>query len=175
MFTSKEHIEEKAALSGRGRLEYLQALVTEFQDTDSHDSKIQILANLANFAYDPINYSYMRKLNVIDLFLDMLTEDDDQLIEFGMGGLCNVCLDKDNKCYIIENDGVDLVIKCLSSSNENTVLNAITTLMFLITPASKSDILTDSMIDCMRKISGSSNTRLKNLAIIFLEDYCEGS
>ena len=36
MFTSKEHIEEKAALSGRGRLEYLQALVTEFQDTDSH-------------------------------------------------------------------------------------------------------------------------------------------
>lgn len=63
----------------------------------------------------------------------------------------------------------------MSCSNENTVLNAITTLMFLITPASKSDILTDSMIDCMRKISGSSNTRLKNLAIIFLEDYCEGS
>ena len=36
MFTSKERIEEKAALSGRGRLEYLQALVTEFQDTDSN-------------------------------------------------------------------------------------------------------------------------------------------
>jgi hypothetical protein len=27
------------------------------------------LANLANFAYDPVNYEYMRTLNVIDLFL----------------------------------------------------------------------------------------------------------
>ena len=36
------------------------------------DSRIQILANLANFAYDPINYNHMRKLNVIDLFLGKL-------------------------------------------------------------------------------------------------------
>lgn len=32
-------------------------------------SKEQILANLANFAYDPINYGYLRQLNVIDLFI----------------------------------------------------------------------------------------------------------
>ena len=34
MFSSKERIEEKSAASGKGRLEYLQSLVTEFQDTD---------------------------------------------------------------------------------------------------------------------------------------------
>lgn len=33
------------------------------------ESKQEVLANLANFAYDPVNYEYMRTLNVIDLFL----------------------------------------------------------------------------------------------------------
>ena len=32
-------------------------------------AKEEILANLANFAYDPINYDHFRKLNVADLFL----------------------------------------------------------------------------------------------------------
>jgi len=33
------------------------------------EAKLQVLANLANFAYDPINYEYLRQLNVVDLFL----------------------------------------------------------------------------------------------------------
>ncbi|XP_019063986.1 armadillo repeat-containing protein 7 isoform X4 [Fukomys damarensis] len=45
-----------------GRLGYLQALVTEFQETESQDAKEQVLANLANFAYDPNNYQYLRQL-----------------------------------------------------------------------------------------------------------------
>ncbi|XP_059937542.1 armadillo repeat-containing protein 7 isoform X4 [Mesoplodon densirostris] len=45
-----------------GRLGYLQALVTEFQATESQDAKEQVLANLANFAYDPSNYQYLRQL-----------------------------------------------------------------------------------------------------------------
>ena len=32
-------------------------------------AKEEILANLANFAYDPINYDHFRKLNVVDLFM----------------------------------------------------------------------------------------------------------
>ncbi|XP_075418310.1 armadillo repeat-containing protein 7 isoform X2 [Tenrec ecaudatus] len=47
-----------------GRLGYLQALVTEFQETESQDAKEQVLANLANFAYDPNNYQYLRQLRV---------------------------------------------------------------------------------------------------------------
>lgn len=35
----------------------------------SSDAKSQVLANLANFAYDPINYTHLRKLNVAELFL----------------------------------------------------------------------------------------------------------
>ena len=35
------------------------------------DFKQQILANLANFAYDPVNYEFFRQLNILDLFLGM--------------------------------------------------------------------------------------------------------
>ncbi|NWW64110.1 ARMC7 protein, partial [Ifrita kowaldi] len=180
-----------------GRLEYLQALVTEFQVTDntgnkrrwslalsvssvsSHtrpfslaEAKEQVLANLANFAYDPSNYEYLRQLQVLDLFLDMLTEDNEALVEFAMGGLCNLCLDKTNKEYILEANGVEPIINCLSSSNEETVVSAMTTLMFLTTPRSRTQTTALPVVECMLRFSLSANTRLSNLASIFLQDYC---
>ncbi|NXX31320.1 ARMC7 protein, partial [Nicator chloris] len=180
-----------------GRLEYLQALVTEFQVTDSTgnkcrcslalsvssvsshtrlfslaEAKEQVLANLANFAYDPSNYEYLRQLQVLDLFLDMLTEDNETLVEFAMGGLCNLCLDKTNKDYILEASGVEPIITCLSSSNEETVVSAVTTLMFLTTPRSRAQTTALPVVECMLRFSLSANTRLSNLASIFLQDYC---
>ncbi|KAL7989462.1 hypothetical protein Chor_012128 [Crotalus horridus] len=159
-------------LVGLGRLEYLQALVTEFQVTDNSDAKEQVLANLANFAYDPQNYEYLRQLRVLDLFLDMLTEDNDNLVEFALGGLCNLCLDKINKDYILEAGGVSAVVNCLASANEETILSAVTTLMYLSTPQSRQEITALPVIECMLRFSLSTNRRLKNLATIFLEDYC---
>lgn len=44
-----------------------------------------MLANLANFAYDPKNMEHLRELQVADLFLDMLTEENENVVEFGMG------------------------------------------------------------------------------------------
>ncbi|NXE87543.1 ARMC7 protein, partial [Menura novaehollandiae] len=180
-----------------GRLEYLQALVTEFQMTDSTgnqrrcsldlsvlsvsshtrlfslaEAKEQVLANLANFAYDPNNYGYLRQLQVLDLFLDMLTEDNETLVEFAMGGLCNLCLDKTNKEYILEANGVEPIINCLSSSNEETVVSAVTTLMFLTTPRSRAQTTALPVVECMLRFSLSANTRLSNLASVFLQDYC---
>ncbi|XP_020741471.2 armadillo repeat-containing protein 7 isoform X3 [Odocoileus virginianus] len=70
-----------------GRLGYLQALVTEFQETQSQDAKEQVLANLANFAYDPANYQYLRQLQVLDLFLDSLSEENETLVEFAIGAV----------------------------------------------------------------------------------------
>uniref|UniRef100_A0A8D0GWM8 Armadillo repeat-containing protein 7 n=1 Tax=Sphenodon punctatus TaxID=8508 RepID=A0A8D0GWM8_SPHPU len=155
-----------------GRLEYLQALVTEFQVTESPEAKEQVLANLANFAYDPKNYEYLRQLQVLDLFLDMLTEDNETLVEFAIGGLCNLCLDKTNKDYILEADGVASVINCLSSLNEETVMSAVSTLMYLTTPESSKQITALPVVECMLRLSLSTNKRLSNLATVFLEDYC---
>ncbi|NWS73384.1 ARMC7 protein, partial [Crotophaga sulcirostris] len=155
-----------------GRLRYLEALVTEFQATESAEAKEQVLANLANFAYDPGNCGHLRQLRVPDLFLDALGEDSDALVEFAMGGLCNLCLDKANKEYILEANGVEPIINCLSSPNEETVMSAVTTLMYLTTPQSRQQTTALPVVECMLRFSLSASRRLSNLATIFLEDYC---
>ncbi|KAK3926162.1 Armadillo repeat-containing protein 7 [Frankliniella fusca] len=172
MFSTHDRLRQRTGKKGSGRLEYLQELVTEFQDTSSIEAKHQVLANLANFAYDPINYEFLRNLKVIDLFLDQITESDDTLQRFAICGLCNLCPDPENKEYIIHNNGITAVATCLSSPNEQTVLSAIATLMFLITPESKPFITSVEIIECMVRFSSSANPRLRNLANVFLEDYC---
>ncbi|PNF34511.1 Armadillo repeat-containing protein 7 [Cryptotermes secundus] len=166
--------------------EKLQSVAVHFEE-----AKEQVLANLANFAYDPINYEYLRKLNVIDLFLDQLSEENTNIVQFGLGGLCNLALDCspattlvffflfffffldiENKEYIVHCGGVRIVAACLSSRDEETVLSAMSTLMFLVTPQSKLEVTSPEIVNCMLRFSRSRNTRLKNLATIFLEDYC---
>lgn len=46
-------------------------------------------------------------------------------------------IDIENKDYILHCGGVRIVAACLSSHDEDTVLSAISTLMFLVTPQSK--------------------------------------
>ena len=175
MFSSRQQLAKRTGPDGVGRLSFLQSLVTEFQDTTSEEAKVQVLANLANFAYDPINYHYLRQLHVIDLFLDCLSLDNDEMQQYAVGGICNLCLDHENKAYILSHDGVNQVITCLSSSNEETVVTAISTLMFLVTPQSKTEITTRPVMEAMVQLSASRNPRLSNLATIFLEDYCHKS
>ncbi len=146
----------------------------------------QVLANLANFAYDPINYEFFRKLNILDLFLDILAEDtDDEMIEFAIGGICNCCLDELNKQFLTENDGIKIVTRHLSSCNDETVLSSLTTLMYLTTSLTKKgipvnrhstlhiyfliDTATEYIVGTVKKLSKSSNKRLINLATIFIE------
>ncbi|KAM4623911.1 armadillo repeat-containing protein 7 [Polymixia lowei] len=154
------------------RFQYLQTLVTEFQDTDSEEAKEQVLANLANFAYDPKNMEDLRELQVTDLFLDMLTEENENFVEFGMGGLCNLSMDRECRDLILQSGGIPLVTGCLSSRKEETVLSAITTLMNLTTASSRSEITDPAILQCMFRFSLSDSPRLRNLATVFLQDYC---
>lgn len=54
------------------------------------DTKLQVLANLANFAYDPINYDYIRSLQLIDIFLEHLYSDNEILVSYSIAALCNL-------------------------------------------------------------------------------------
>ncbi|XP_008312707.1 armadillo repeat-containing protein 7 [Cynoglossus semilaevis] len=162
----------KNSSEGSDRLEYLQNLVTEFQDTDNEEAKEQVLANLANFAYDPKNMEYLRELQVLDLFLDMLTEENENFVEFGIGGLCNLSVDPECRDTILHNSGISLVTNCLSSQREETVLSAITTLMNLTTPLSRAEITDPAILQCMLRFSLSESPRLRNLAGVFLQDCC---
>ncbi|KAJ8246258.1 hypothetical protein GJAV_G00265560 [Gymnothorax javanicus] len=159
---------------GPDRFEYLQSLVTEFQDTDSSDAREQVLANLANFSYDPRNMEDLRRLQVVELFLDMLAEESENLVEFGMGGLCNLSLDPACRDQILQSDGVALVTGCLSSRREETVLSAIGTLMNLATVVgtARERVIEPAVLQCMLRFSLSDSTRLRNLASVFLQDCC---
>ncbi|XP_070563832.1 armadillo repeat-containing protein 7-like [Ptychodera flava] len=154
------------------RLEFLQQLVLEFSKESSDDTKEQVLANLANFAYDPANMEYLRQLNAVDLFLDMLDEQSEKLVEFGLGGLCNLAQYDKCKEQIISSDGIQLILSTLCSSNEEIVVAAITCLLYLISPNTKKDITTIPVIQSMQQFQLSSNSRISNLATIFLEDFC---
>ncbi|KAL6432509.1 hypothetical protein ACFW04_006824 [Cataglyphis niger] len=175
MFSTKERLIQRTGKNGIGRYDFLKLLAIEYKTTKSKDAKEQVLANLANFAYDPINYGYMRQLQIIDIFLDSLSENNQKLVCFAIGGICNLCLDAINKIYILRNRGVKLVSSLLSSQNEDIVLSAISTLMFLITSESRKEITSSEIIKRMLEFSCDTNIRIKNLAIIFLNDYCEAS
>lgn len=171
MFQSKNYLEKHTGRFGSERASYLQMLVTEFQDTANGEFKEQILANLANFSYDPINYEWLRQLNVIDLFLDMITEPADKIVEFAMAGICNLCCDRLNQEVIIKNNGITAIKKCLSSSNEETVLSAITTLYFLVNPKTRADILTKGVLNALQAYSHAPSVRLKNISKVFIEQH----
>lgn len=54
------------------------------------------------------------------------------------------------------------------------MLSAVTTLMYLSSPGpgAHPDLTALPVVQCMLRFSLSANTRLRNLAQIFLEDFC---
>ncbi|XP_048139436.1 armadillo repeat-containing protein 7 isoform X3 [Rhodamnia argentea] len=121
MFTNDRRQEERTGRYGTPRLQYLQDLVSQFQNATTEETKEKIAANLANFAYDPYNYTFLRQLNILELFLDCMTESNEKLVEFGIGGICNSCAEPANAAIITQSGGIPLIIQCLSSPVRNTV------------------------------------------------------
>lgn len=81
MFSTKARLIQRTGKNGVGRYDFLKLLANEYRTIKSKEAKEQVLANLANFAYDPINYGYMRQLQIIDIFLDTLSEDNQNLMQ----------------------------------------------------------------------------------------------
>lgn len=77
MLASHERLQQRQGKYGTPRHEYLQALVDEYQRTPQLLRKEEIVANLGNFAYDPINYAAMYQLKVVELFLELIGQDQD--------------------------------------------------------------------------------------------------
>ncbi|CAL9091244.1 unnamed protein product [Musa textilis] len=174
MFTNDKRQAERTGRHGTPRAQYLQELVAEFQNTTNEESKERIVANLANFAYDPYNYAFLRQqLNVLELFLDCITEPNEKLIESGIGGICNSCVDPENSAMIIQCGGIPLVIQCLSSSDRSTVTYALGALYYLCNSSSKKEILKPEVIEVIRRyaVSGSLNVMFSNLANAFLDKH----
>ncbi|BBN00643.1 armadillo repeat-containing protein 7 [Marchantia polymorpha subsp. ruderalis] len=175
MFSNEGRQKERTGKYGTPRVEYLQELVTEFQQTVSEEAKEQIVAHLANFGYDPLNYEYLRQLHVLDLFLDCLTEPNEKLVEFGVGGISNCCPDPANAAAIVSSGGIPLLVSCLSSAVENTVLSTITSLYYLCTPSTSKEILDPLVVEAIRGFANSdANCRSRNVARAFIEKFVDG-
>ncbi|KAG2203164.1 hypothetical protein INT46_001431 [Mucor plumbeus] len=174
MFQSKSYIERRHGKTGTDRAYYLKKLVQEYETTDSKEAKQQVLANLANFAYDPINYNTLWDLHAIDLFLASLTDIDPLLREFGVGGLANICLEPRHHEYIMSQPTFRRnIVNCLDTQYSlNTKVNAMTTLMQLITAENYTTILTDELKTNLEKIQMDyQHVQAKNMASLFLLDY----
>ncbi|GER37607.1 armadillo/beta-catenin repeat family protein, partial [Striga asiatica] len=203
MFTNDARQKERTGKYGSPRLQYLQELVSQFQNASSEgmefqfklrfrirmtdnlltsfgltytmndiaETKEKIVANLGNFAYDPYNYTFLRQLNVLELFLDCLTEPSERLVEFATGGICNACADPANAAVIVQCDGIPLIIQCLSSPVRNTVNYALASLYYLYNATTKDDILKPEVLEAIRRFAaaGEVNVCFSNLAQSLLD------
>ncbi|KAL7262794.1 hypothetical protein ACSBR1_001032 [Camellia fascicularis] len=175
MFTNSQRQEERTGKYGTPRLQYLQELVSQFQNATSEESKERIVANLANFAYDPYNYTFLRQLNILELFLDCLTEPNEKLVEFGVGGICNSCVDPANTAIVSQCGGIPLIIQCLSSPVRNTVNYSLGALYYLCNASNKEEILKPEVVDVIRRYAaaGEVSVSFSNLAQAFLDKHVD--
>ncbi|CDP18145.1 unnamed protein product [Coffea canephora] len=159
MFTNNRRQEERTGnMELLGIVFLLSALilielVTQFQNATDEEIKERIAANLANFAYDPYNYTFLREqLNVLELFLDCMTEPNERLVEFGIGGICNACADPSIAAVVIQCGGIPLVIQCLSSP----VNYALGALYYLCSATNKEEILKPEVVDIIKRYASTS-------------------
>ncbi|CAD6212159.1 unnamed protein product [Miscanthus lutarioriparius] len=138
MFTNAQRQVERTGRSGTPRDQYLQDLVTQFQ-------------------------------NAMD------EEPNERLVEFGIGGICNSCVDPANASIITQCGGIPLVIQCLSSPVRNTVTYALGALYYLCNPLTKKEILKPDVVRTIRESAsaGAVNTSFSNLANAFLEKHVD--
>lgn len=170
MFSNQAYLDKKTGPFRVGRHNYLEELVHEYQSTVNTAAKKEVLANLVNFAYDPINFDYLKSLGVPAIFLQDLTDDDGDIVEFAISGICNMCQHRDTKEYLLRNNVIDLLMAQLASKREETIVTCITTLIYMLSPpiASASLDVTATML----RFSNSEISRVANVAKLFLQDCC---
>lgn len=151
------------------RYKYLLNLVTEFQESDNLDDKLQVLGNLANFAYDPINHDFLKQVGAVDLFIDSLGESDKQIVRFSLTGLSNLCANADFADFVLSRFGHEVIANCLTSLDIETVLASLTCLIFLA--FDHRHIVDQQLATCVASLKNSSDKRLQVLSSVFLEDF----
>lgn len=115
------------------------------------EAKEQVTANLANFAYDPLNFEYLTKHSAIVVFLDLLVSRNEKLIEHGATGISNFCHEPQIHQQLLEDKNLELIQTLLESNNPRILSPALTTLIYLQTGVDK------------RIISAVTRTRVEEL------------
>jgi hypothetical protein len=124
-----------------------------------------VTANLANFAYDPINYDFLKKAKAHELFLELLSNSDAKLVLHGIAGICNFVTDAVVRDYITKGGGSALILQLLDHSCIDVLVNALTTLIFL-----RVDNFTKETLERVQTLAQNEDKRLQNIARVFLDN-----
>ncbi|KAH8295221.1 hypothetical protein KR018_008870 [Drosophila ironensis] len=100
MFSSHRNLKRRTPAQGVDREEYIGHLVEEFYRTTNIEAQEQVTANLANFAYDPINWPYLLEADALNLFVGSLESPNQNLQLHAIAALCNICLDETASQFI---------------------------------------------------------------------------
>ncbi|KAH8359046.1 hypothetical protein KR093_004077 [Drosophila rubida] len=145
MFSSHKHLKRKTPEGGIDRRAFIGHLVDEYYTSTNVEALEQVTANLANFAYDPINWPHLHAADALDVFVAAVDTQNPNLQLHAVAALCNFCLGKLAAQFILENIDVigslflrtehtETVLHCLALYYQLLSSN-LATKQVLITPA----------------------------------------
>ncbi|KAF0689894.1 Aste57867_18690 [Aphanomyces stellatus] len=191
MLSSRARLKSRESSKGDAlpREGYLMQLMAECTSpSTTPPAKQQCLAHLANFGYDPINFEYFLRLNVVDMFVDFV---DDGLphasatpqgaasnhaiviVRLAVQGICNVSADPRFQKILVENDAIPLLVRAAHSHDATTCAAALSTLFFLLdAPVEVIPVASlrenESIVGLMKKSTLHQDTIVRNTAFAFL-------
>ncbi|TXG69867.1 hypothetical protein EZV62_004802 [Acer yangbiense] len=136
-------------------------------------ANMKLMSFIGFYTIEHLLYIVSIQLNVLELFLDCITEPNEKLVEFGIGGICNACANPANAAIVTQCSGIPLIIQCLSSPVRNTVNNALGTLYYLCNKTNKEEILKPEVVGVIRRYAAAEtvNVSFSNLAKAFLDKH----
>lgn len=150
-------------------------------------------ANLANFAYDPINYNHLREALAIELFIELLSSSNPSLVRHGIAGLCNLCLGTlshshshchtlhhqilslttffaDSECQqkIFSLDGIRKISSVLKHPSVICARDAIATLLQINSPETTELVFDQQNVAIVDSLRSTSDIPLRNFVSLYL-------
>ncbi|EDW84305.2 uncharacterized protein Dwil_GK13219 [Drosophila willistoni] len=152
MFSSQRHLKRRTPAQGIDRREYIGHLVDEYYTTTNVEAQEQVTANLANFAYDPINWPHLHAADALDVFVASLETPNQNLQLHGIAALCNICLD--NKVSEFLRDQLDIVIGLFLRTDHTEIVIHSLALFYQLLNAGlveKTQLLTPAVLKCVQE------------------------
>uniref|UniRef100_A0A8D8HJ52 Armadillo repeat-containing protein 7 n=1 Tax=Culex pipiens TaxID=7175 RepID=A0A8D8HJ52_CULPI len=171
MFSTADRLAKRTPKEGIDRRTYISLLVDEYYETSNIEAKQQVTANLANFAYDPINWPFLKEWKAHEVFVEILNASfDPVLLNHAAAGCCNLCLDSQTAEYLVLGGTVRQIKTLVAKyrSNGDLLGHLLTTLIQL---GREAVLLEDHFRKVLIALKSDSDKKISNLATVLLEDH----
>ncbi|XP_055547668.1 LOW QUALITY PROTEIN: uncharacterized protein LOC129731587 [Wyeomyia smithii] len=169
MFSTHDQLRKRTPKEGIDRREYISLLVDEYYETQSLEAQQQVTANLANFAYDPINWNFLKQAKAHELFVEILTHSIDPLLLLhAAAGICNLCLDVHVAEYIVRGATIQQIQTLIAKYRKSNELlgHLLTTLIYV-----KGNTLESDFLKLLETLKNGNNRKISNLVEVLLQNH----